>query len=161
MIPGMYDGRNKTFFFASYEGHRRQQGNVDVSIVPTAAQRQGDFSGLAPIFDPLTTTTVGGVATRTQFANNQSSRQNRLSPQAQFFTQYIPLPNAPGNTYVSTPLTQFNADQVTLRLDQEINSQHRFFARYSNHANEETRESLGHARAPRLWRARRSTSRCR
>ena len=55
MIPGMYDGRNKTFFFASYEGHRREQGVVDVSIVPSAAQRQGDFSGLAPIFDPLTT----------------------------------------------------------------------------------------------------------
>ena len=58
MIPGLYDGRNKTFFFASYEGHRRQQGIVDVSIVPSAAQRQGDFSGLAPIFDPLTTATV-------------------------------------------------------------------------------------------------------
>ena len=35
MIPGMYDGRNKTFFFASYEGHRRQQGVVDVSNVPS------------------------------------------------------------------------------------------------------------------------------
>ena len=104
MIPGMYDGRNKTFFFASYEGHRREQGNVDVSIVPSAAQRQGDFSGLAPIFDPLTTTTVGGVATRTQFANNQIPA-SRLSPQAQYFLRYIPLPNAPGNTYVSNPIT--------------------------------------------------------
>ena len=79
VIPGMYDGRNKTFFFASYEGHRRQQGIVDVSIVPSAAQRQGDFSGLAPIFDPLTTTTVGGVATRTQFANNQHSGESHLA----------------------------------------------------------------------------------
>ena len=109
MIPGLYDGRNKTFFFASYEGHRRQQGVVDVSIVPSAAQRQGDFSGLAPIFDPLTTATVAGVATRTQFANNQIPA-NRISPQAQFFMQYIPLPNAPGNTYVSNPITSFNAE---------------------------------------------------
>ena len=139
MLPGLYDGRNKTFFFASYEGHRREQGNVDVSIVPSAAQRQGDFSGLAPIFDPLTTTTVAGVATRTQFANNQIPA-NRISPQAQFFMKYIPLPNAPGNTYVSNPITSFNADQMTLRLDQEISSQHRFFARYSKHANEETRQ---------------------
>ena len=61
-IPGLYDGRNKSFFFASYEGHRRTQGITDLSIVPSAAQRQGDFRGLAPIFDPLTTTTVGGVA---------------------------------------------------------------------------------------------------
>jgi hypothetical protein len=139
MIPGLYDGRNRTFFFASYEGHRRQQGQVDVSIVPSAAQRQGDFSGLAPIFDPLTTTTVGGVATRAQFADNRIP-SNRISPQAQYFLRYIPLPNAPGNTYVSNPITSFNADQVTLRLDQEISSQHRFFARYSNHQNEETRE---------------------
>ena len=139
MIPGMYDGRNKTFFFASYEGHRRQQGVVDVTNVPSAAQRQGDFSGLAAIFDPLTTTTVGGVATRTQFANNQIPA-GRISPQAQFFMRYIPLPNAPGNTYVSNPITSFNADQMTLRLDQELSSQHRFFARYSKHANEETRQ---------------------
>ena len=52
MIPGVYDGRNKTFFFASYEGHRRQQGNVDVSNVPSAAQRQGDFTGLAADLRP-------------------------------------------------------------------------------------------------------------
>ena len=139
MIPGMYDGRNRTFFFASYEGHRRQQGVVDVSIVPSAAQRQGDFSGLAPIFDPLTTTTAGGVAARTQFSNNQIPT-NRISPQAQYFLRYIPLPNGPGNTYVSNPITSFNADQMTLRLDQEISAQHRLFARYSKHANEETRQ---------------------
>ena len=139
MIPRLYDGRNKTFFFASYEGHRREQGVTDVSIVPSAAQRQGDFSGLAPIFDPLSTTTVAGVATRTQFANNQIPA-NRISPQAQFFMKYIPLPNAPGNTYVSNPLTEFNQNQMTLRLDQEINSQNRFFTRYSRHVNAEDRQ---------------------
>ncbi len=138
-IPGLYDGRNKSFFFASYEGHRRTQGVTDVSVVPSAAQRQGDFRGLAPIFDPLTTATVGGVATRTQFADNMIP-QNRISPQALYFMRYMPLPNAPGNTYVSNPLTSFNADQLTLRLDQEINSRNRFFARYSRHVNAEDRQ---------------------
>jgi hypothetical protein len=104
--------------------------------VPTHAQRQGNFSGLAPIFDPLST--AGG--TRTQFPGNVIP-QDRLSAQALFFNQYIPLPNAPGNTYVSTPLTTFNANQVTLRLDQEINSQNRLFARYSNHQTSDTRQS--------------------
>ena len=139
VIPGWYDGRNRTFFFASYEGHRREQGVTDVSIVPSAAQRQGDFSGLAPIFDPLTTVGSGTTATRTQFANNQIPA-NRISPQAQYFMQYMPLPNAPGNTYVSNPITAFNQNQVTLRLDQEINSQNRFFARYSRHVNAEDRQ---------------------
>src|SRR5439155_271943 len=54
-IPGMYDGRSRTFFFASYEGQRRRQGNVNVAVVPTAAERAGDFRGLAPIYDPGTT----------------------------------------------------------------------------------------------------------
>jgi Carboxypeptidase regulatory-like domain len=139
MIPGMYDGRNKSFFFASYEGHRRTQGIVDVSNVPSAAQRQGDFRGLAPIFDPLTTTTVGGVATRSQFADNMIP-PDRISQQALFFMKYIPLPNAAGNTYVSNPLTSFNADQLTLRFDQEINQQNRLFARYSRHVNAEDRQ---------------------
>jgi hypothetical protein len=132
--------RNKTFFFASYEGHRRQQGVVDVSNVPSAAQRQGDFRGLAPIFDPLTTRTSGGVTTRTQFANN-TIPQDRISPQARFFMQYIPLPNGPANTYTSNPITEFTANHVTLRLDQEINTQHRLFARYSDHRNKEDRQS--------------------
>ncbi len=136
VIPGFYDGKGKTFFFASYEGQRRQQGDVNVSIVPTAAQRAGDFSGLAPIFDPLTTTSTA----RDQFAGNVIP-QNRLSPQALFFNQYIPLPNAPGDTYRSTPITSFNADQVTLRLDQEMTSRHHLFARYSNHHSAEERES--------------------
>jgi hypothetical protein len=135
----MYDGRNKTFFFASYEGHRRQQGIVDVSNVPSAAQRAGDFSGLAPIFDPLTTATVGGVVTRTQFADNRIPA-NRISPQAQFFMKYIPVPNGPNNTFVSNPITEFTANQLTLRLDQEINQQNRLFARYSDHRNAEDRQ---------------------
>ncbi len=130
-----YDGRGKTFFFASYEGQRRTQGDTTVSIVPTAAQRAGDFRGLSPIYDPLTTT--GNQ--RTQFADNVIPA-NRLSPQAQFFLKYIPLPNAPGDTYVSNPLTDFEANQMTLRLDHEVNARHRLFARYSLHHSTETRD---------------------
>ena len=140
MIPGMYDGRNKTFFFASYEGHRRQQGVVDVSNVPSVAQRRGDFSGLAPIFDPLTTATVNGVNTRTQFTNN-TIPQNRISPQAQFFMQYIPRAERPEQHLRLEPDHRVHANQVTLRLDQEINQQNRLFARYSDHRNAEDRES--------------------
>jgi hypothetical protein len=139
-VPGIYDGRKKTFFFASYEGQRRRQGNVRVNIVPTAAQRAGNFSGLAPIYDPLTTTPgpSGSGTVRSLFPNNIIPL-NRLSPQAQFFNQYIPLPNSANGTFVSTPITVFDANQVTLRVDQEINSRNRFFARFSNHhSTEET-----------------------
>ena len=43
VIPGLVDGRGRTFFFASYEGQRRKSGAVDVAIVPSPAQRQGNF----------------------------------------------------------------------------------------------------------------------
>src|SRR5437773_3700164 len=68
--------KGRTFFFASYEGQRRDQGNVVNVIVPTAEQRAGDFRGRTPIYDPLTT--VG--TTRTPFANN-TIPQSRISPQ--------------------------------------------------------------------------------
>src|SRR5262249_29693006 len=80
--------KGRTFFFASYEGQRRDQGFVNNVIVPDPAQRAGDFRGRAPIYDPLTT--VGN--TRTPFLNN-TIPPNRISPQAQFFLQYIPQPN--------------------------------------------------------------------
>ena len=108
VIPGLVDGRGKTFFFASYEGQRRKSGAVDVAIVPSPAQRQGNFQGLAPIYDPLTT--VG--TTRTQFAGNVIP-QERIAAAAAFFLRYIPLPNGPNNTWVSSPIVEFNQDQFT------------------------------------------------
>ena len=136
-IPHMYDGRSKTFFFASYEGQRRHQGNTTVSIVPTAAQRSGDFSGLAPIYDPTTTTGT----TRTQFPNNVIP-QDRLSPQALFFNKYLPLPNAAGGAYVASPVTAFDSNQMTLRFDQEMTSSHRLFVRFSRHHSTEETPSI-------------------
>ena len=48
--------KNKTFFFADYDGFRQDLGRVFVNTVPTAKMRRGDFSELStPIYDPLTT----------------------------------------------------------------------------------------------------------
>src|SRR4029453_13571516 len=86
VIPGLVDGRGRTFFFASYEGQRRKSGAVDVAIVPSPAQRQGNFQGLSPIYDPLTTS----GSTRSQFAGNVIP-QNRIAPSAEFFLCYLHL----------------------------------------------------------------------
>ena len=115
VIPGLVDGRDRTFFFASYEGQRRKSGAVDVAIVPSPAQRQGNFQGLAPIYDPLTT----AGTTRTPFTGN-AIPPNRIAPSAEFFLRYIPLPNGPNNTWVSNPIVEFNQDQFTLRMDHEL-----------------------------------------
>ena len=62
VIPGLYDGHSRTFFFADYSGIREKRGVTTVNTVPTAATRIGDFSDyrdrngvLIPIYDPLTT----------------------------------------------------------------------------------------------------------
>ncbi len=66
MIPGMYDGHNRTFFFADYAGLKERRGGTTVNTVPTAQARLGDFSNyrdrngnLIVIYDPLTTDEPG------------------------------------------------------------------------------------------------------
>ena len=68
VIPGLYDGHNRTFFFADYAGLKEKRGQVFVNTVPTAQTRIGDFSdfrdangNLIPIYDPLTTRREPGL----------------------------------------------------------------------------------------------------
>jgi hypothetical protein len=71
---------NKTFFFADYDGFRQELGRVFVNTVPTQKMRQGDFSEVGTIYDPLTTVVgPGGAITRQPFPNNQIPA-NRWDP---------------------------------------------------------------------------------
>ena len=58
LIPKLYNGRNKTFFFGSYEGTRINQARIYNSATVTPAMLQGNFSGLPAIKDPLTGSTI-------------------------------------------------------------------------------------------------------
>jgi hypothetical protein len=133
-IPKIYSGKDRTFFFLSYEGERQLQGNVTVTPVPSVAQRNGDFSaaGLKKIYDPLTT----AAGTRTQFPGNMIP-QNRFVQPALYFNQFIPFPNS-GTNYVSNPVSDYDDDKVVIRLDQTINANNKLFARYSTDRNRET-----------------------
>src|SRR5262245_55627447 len=82
-IPKLYNGRDKTFFFASYEGMRERQGLVFNNTVPTAAMKRGDFSGILggeigkdplgrpirarAIYDPRSTRVIDGKVIRDPF----------------------------------------------------------------------------------------------
>src|SRR5262245_31062935 len=61
--------KQKTFFYADYQGSRQLVGVVRTSTVPTSRQRAGVFS--TPIFDPATTQLTGGAFTRQAFAGNR------------------------------------------------------------------------------------------
>jgi Carboxypeptidase regulatory-like domain/TonB dependent receptor len=127
-IPKLYHGRNRTFFFGSYEGMRERQGLVFNNIVPTAAMKRGDFGALLParrIFDPNT-----GLA----YTGNIIP-MDQLSQQALYFAQFIPDPNTASGTFTHSPSRRLDTDQFTIRLDQSVTENHRIFMRYSFHDN--------------------------
>lgn len=94
-IPKLYDGRNRTFWFASFEGAREGNGQDNTLSVPTAKMRAGDFSEVPqPIYDPFSVATVNGVPTRTPFAGNLIPI-TRQDPVAQKIITYWPDANRP------------------------------------------------------------------
>ncbi|MGH9719371.1 MAG: carboxypeptidase regulatory-like domain-containing protein, partial [Bryobacteraceae bacterium] len=130
VIPRVYDGRSRTFFFTSYEGYRERQGLITTRTSPTNAMLAGDFSapGFNTIYDPLSTTGT----TRTPFAGNRIPAE-RLSSQAKFFNPYIPTASTPGGRLTFAPSRALDEDQLTVRGDQTLNDRHRVFGRWSFH----------------------------
>lgn len=138
--------RDKTFFFADYQGHREDaSGAAGILTVPTAAERAGDFSrtraangNLVTIFDPATTaaaaTGTGFVRTPFPDAIVPLDRQSKV---ARNMVGFYPLPNRAGDTaalinnYVFAPASYVNSDQYSVRLDHRISARHSLFGRYT------------------------------
>ena len=87
LIPKVFNARDKTFFFVNYEGTRRRTGNnTQLASVPTALEKQGDFSqsvldgGVpAQIFDPLTSRQEGNRVRRDHFRETAFRRPVSMS----------------------------------------------------------------------------------
>jgi hypothetical protein len=130
IIPKLYNGRNKTFFFGSYEVLRLPKSLTAVLSVPTEAMRNGDLSAyLAP--------SQGGDANLlTGFAGNQIPK-SQLSPYAQKLLNFIyPLPNygIPGdvaNNYLASYAIPINSSQGDVRVDQSLGPKHFIYVRYT------------------------------
>lgn len=104
--------RDKLFFFGTYQGTRiRNAPEGQIAFVPTAAERAGNFSSLLPgkqLLDPVT---------NASFPGNQVP-MSRLSPVAQNFLKYIPLPNAGGRQLNYTgPKDQETENQFMPKVD--------------------------------------------
>ena len=136
--------RNKTFFFASWEGFALRTGIPSTFTVPTAAFRAGNFPGQPTIYDPLTTCGVGSnptcpvsasgqpIMTRTPFPDNQIPA-GRFDTTTLVMQKYWPLPNGLGtvNNYVLNFPKGANSNQMAGRLDHSFSDKQRLFARYS------------------------------
>lgn len=78
-IPKLYSGKNRTFFYAAYEGYRYASAQEAGATAPTAAEQNGDFSGLgATLYDPYTTTY--DAATNTYSRETFTQEYNEPNP---------------------------------------------------------------------------------
>ncbi|HEV3513082.1 MAG TPA: carboxypeptidase regulatory-like domain-containing protein [Candidatus Sulfotelmatobacter sp.] len=114
VIPGIYDGRNRTFYFGEYQGFRQVLGTTQVIPVPTAAERQGidttTFAG-----DTLTVPVNAGVVA---------------------LLNGYPLPNTPtgafgDRTYAASSKVVTVTDQFSIRVDHQISNQAALLTRFS------------------------------
>lgn len=130
--------KNKTFFFADYQGTRQIIGRARISTVPTRLQRQGIFTetvaGVIPkIYDPATTkSNSSGGFTRNQFTNN-TIPLSRIDPVALSLLQRFPLANLAGtaNNYRRVANEAQDQDQFDTRIDHRFSSKDQVFGRYS------------------------------
>jgi len=135
--------KGKTFFLASYEGLRESAFSSRTLTVPTALERQGDFSQtfaangqLVRIFNPFTTRPSGTAFIRDPFPDNKIPR-DLWDPVAMNVLRYYPMPNQPGdpvtgrNNYVATGTADLNTNNADGRIDRNFGSSTRTFVRYS------------------------------
>ncbi len=120
--------KNKAFFFFDYEGQRIRNGVTLYSNVPTDAMKQGDFSGMGTVTDPVT---------GQPFANNQIP-SDRFTTFAKAAMPYYPEPNStllPNLNYQVVKSYPTTMNQYVTRLDYDLSSKdrisgHLIFFRY-------------------------------
>jgi Carboxypeptidase regulatory-like domain/TonB dependent receptor len=123
-IPKLYDGRNRTFFFANYEGQRTTSGTTIFGEVPT----EGELNGVFPveITDPNTGHT---------YAPGTQLPSSIISVFGQQAKALFPAPNAdlPQGNFETTTASKIVADQQNYRIDQVLGANNFLFGRYSGY----------------------------
>jgi hypothetical protein len=144
VIPKVYNGHNKTFFFFGQElTYWRQSGTGALFTDPIDSFRTGNFSNLVsasgaqiPIFDPQTTRPDGnGGFVRDPFPGNIIPA-NRISPQAANILPLIPEPNIPGsetnNFHNRTGGGSYDNYLSTIKIDHSFSDRHKLSILYSD-----------------------------
>lgn len=159
-IPKLYNGKDRTFFFVSYEGFRFNQALDYFRTVPTARERIGDFSetrtfvgaNLIPVqvFDPFNVREIAPGQFQREIFPNGIIPASRLNPFGRRFASEFPLPNRTPddptgvNNFYNRMVRGFNRDSINGRLD------HRF----KNHSLYGTLGSnIGSINSPNGWGA--------
>ena len=144
--------RDKTFFFANYEGIENRRGSFLAGIVPTANEKTGQFT--QSIYDPQTTRREGTAFVRDPFPGNRVP-SNRIDPVALRLSALWPGPNAVGvNNFLSNAAAIDAEKQITGRIDHMFTERYRMFVRYSyNHNNGDLPDWYGNIASPGVFAA--------
>ncbi|MBI3207971.1 MAG: carboxypeptidase regulatory-like domain-containing protein [Candidatus Solibacter usitatus] len=141
LIPKLYNGKNRTFWFFAYEGFSNRNPGSASGAVPTAEQRNGDFSQtrdsqgrLQVIYDPYTTNATTWA--RTPFPGN-TIPSGLQSPLSKYIYAQIPMPTFPernplllSNWFGPGP-SRTNQETITARFDHSFTDKDKFYARYT------------------------------
>jgi len=171
VIPKIYNGRNRTFFFFGWESERNNAANSTWRRFPTQAMRDGDFSGLVDsaghtfnIYNPYTTNTQ--TYQRDQFSYNgklNTINPTLMSPTAKYLFGVTPLPTYPevnpllGDNWLGPVVTLENSDTYSLRLDHRLSDSDlifgrigfdKFFRQYGNNPMLDGVAGVNHQYAP-------------
>lgn len=145
IVPRLYNGRNRSFVFLSYEGMRYARCVSDLRRVPTPAELGGDFSQtvdaqnlLIPVYDPYSTRPDAarpGRFVRSPYPENRipSSAINAVAARA---GRFYPSPNQQelfpgGPNYFFNGNLNFGSDKGIARIDHNFSEWHRTSGRIS------------------------------
>jgi hypothetical protein len=157
VLPRIYNGKSKTFFFFDYQGTRQPGGVTDTTSVPTAAMRQGIFTGLTNgsgggvgspvnIYNPFSVSADPScpssqpVCLRAPFPNNVVP-PSMINPTASMWMTFWPAANSPStitnqalqtNNWHTVGANTSPNNQVDARIDHNFSEKLRMFARGSN-----------------------------
>ncbi len=147
-IPKLYNGHDKTFFLFSWESYRQVLGETRLGRVPTALERQGDFSETGLLTDPLASGSCTATI-KTKCFPGSIIPASRFSPIALKVAAFYPLPNLPGraNNFRTNVDDDDKWDSFIFKIDQRVSKQDnvsfRFLKKLSHNSNPFNGSDLG------------------
>ncbi len=128
--------KDRTFFFAYYEGFHNRQGQTKSSTVPSLAERQGDFSSVCPEgftagFCNNPDHQLFNVFLHQPYINNQYPVDTQTNPLSQNLLQFFPLPNNGTNLFTSTQVFREDSNQGGVKVDHYLTPSDILNFRYS------------------------------
>lgn len=131
VIPGLYNGRDRTFFMGAIEGIQADTQSTAFATVPTALMRQGNFSEVSQV--------IRNPFTRQPYPGNIIPA-SEISPVSLRYLNYYELPNQPGlaANLRANPSSRERTNQFLARVDQNLGNKVRVYARYNWQDEDET-----------------------